>query len=79
MAGRTPEAGSFELVDIAASAEVVDGRPLQSSTWSFVPPGPDSQTCAVLQRRARYEPARDESGAKLRAPIYTRTRWVLPR
>ena len=42
-------------------------------------PSLDSQTCAVLQRRARYEPARDESGAKLRAPIYTRTRWVLPR
>lgn len=38
----------------------------------------DSQTCAVLNRRARYEPARDASGMKMLAPIYTRVRWVLP-
>ena len=41
-------------------------------------PSLDSQTCAVLERRARYQPARDASGTKLRAPIYTRIRWVLP-
>ena len=41
-------------------------------------PSLDSQTCAVLERRARFQPARDANGTKLRAPIYTRIRWVLP-
>lgn len=41
-------------------------------------PSLDSQTCAVLERRARYKPATDANGAKLPAPIYSRTRWVLP-
>ena len=41
-------------------------------------PSLDGRTCAVLERRARYKPARDANGTKLLAPIYTRTRWVLP-
>ena len=41
-------------------------------------PSLDRQTCAVLERRARYKPALDAQGTKLRAPIYSRTRWVLP-
>lgn len=41
-------------------------------------PSLDGRTCAILERRARYKPALDAQGTKLRVPVYRRTRWVLP-
>lgn len=38
----------------------------------------DSATCPLLRQRARYEPARDAQGQKLRAPAYYRLSWQLP-
>lgn len=38
----------------------------------------DKATCPLLQQRARYEPARDAQGQKLRAPAYYRFSWQLP-
>ncbi len=38
----------------------------------------DKATCPLLRKRARYEPARDAQGKKLRAPAYYRLSWQLP-
>lgn len=41
-------------------------------------PSLDRQTCAVLQERARFEPARDRSGAAMDGLAFTRILWLLP-
>lgn len=38
----------------------------------------DAQTCAVLMRRARYQPVNDASGNPLRAVTVERVRWLIP-
>ncbi len=38
----------------------------------------DKATCPLLRQRARYEPARDAQGQKIRAPAYYRFSWQLP-
>ncbi len=35
-------------------------------------------TCSILQRRARFTPAVNMAGKSVRAPIFTRVRWMLP-
>lgn len=62
------------LAFVGTDGRVTDCKVIETSGSSSL----DSRTCAVLERRARYEPARDASGTNLRAPIYTRIRWVLP-
>ncbi|WP_019517588.1 TonB family protein [Sphingomonas sp. Mn802worker] len=39
----------------------------------------DSATCRLYQRRARFEPARDDTGAAVAARYDDRVRWQLPR
>lgn len=41
-------------------------------------PALDSQTCTVLLRRAKYSPARDETGIAVRAATVMRVRWMIP-
>ncbi|MDQ3143507.1 MAG: energy transducer TonB [Pseudomonadota bacterium] len=38
----------------------------------------DSSTCAILQRRARFEPARDAGGKPVEDLFSGRIRWELP-
>jgi TonB family protein len=38
----------------------------------------DQATCDVLKERARFEPARDKSGAAMEAPAFTDIRFTLP-
>ncbi len=38
----------------------------------------DETTCKVLTDRARYSPATDSAGRKLRYPVYGRITWILP-
>lgn len=35
----------------------------------------DKKTCAVIQRRARFKPARNSSGNSVRSPGFQRVRW----
>ena len=39
----------------------------------------DSQTCTLIQRRFRYEPARDEAGEATRSTVEEDHRWVFER
>ncbi|WP_344707208.1 energy transducer TonB [Sphingomonas swuensis] len=39
----------------------------------------DRTTCEILQRRARFDPARDKAGAAMAAPSFAEIRWVIPR
>jgi protein TonB len=38
----------------------------------------DAATCAVLQRRARFTPARDKDGKPMAAPAFQTVRWLIP-
>lgn len=38
----------------------------------------DSQTCATISQRGRFEPARTSSGTAVESISYTRVRWELP-
>lgn len=38
----------------------------------------DQHTCALMQRRAAFAPARDKAGKPMAAPIFSQVRWVLP-
>lgn len=38
----------------------------------------EQTTCNILKRRARWTPAKDAAGKSVRAPGFTRIRWVLP-
>lgn len=38
----------------------------------------DAQSCAILQRRARFTPAQDASGRPVKDAVYGRIRWQLP-
>lgn len=38
----------------------------------------DAQTCAVLMRRARYQPVKDGSGNPAKAATVERVRWLIP-
>lgn len=39
----------------------------------------DRTTCEILQRRARFDPARDKEGTAMAAPAFAEIRWVIPR
>lgn len=41
-------------------------------------PALDAQTCAVLVRRARYQPVTDEAGNHVSASTVERVRWIVP-
>ena len=43
---------------------------------SSAPPVLEKATCNVLTKRAKYSPARDAAGRPLRAPSFTRVRWM---
>ena len=71
-------AGRFGTVGVLAWIES-NGR---VSTCEIIEssggPTLEQATCNILKRRARLRPAKDVSGKAVRAPIFTRVRWVLP-
>ena len=38
----------------------------------------EQTTCDILKRRSRFAPAKDAAGKAVRAPMFTRIRWLLP-
>lgn len=57
-----------------------DGRVLTCSVTATSGSGTlDAATCRLYQRRARFEPARDDSGAAVETSYSDRVRWQLPR
>ena len=38
----------------------------------------EATTCSIFQRRARLTPAMNNAGKPVRAPVFTRVRWMLP-
>ncbi len=72
---RRNEAGTV-TTDLAVSAEgqVAACTVVESSGSSDL----DVTTCRVLTQRARFNPARDRSGAAITGHYTKRVRWVLP-
>jgi TonB family protein len=69
------EAGTVGVVlKVGADGHVADCVITQSSGSAAL----DSQTCRLLWTRARFEPARDESGRPIASAWRQRIRWQLP-
>ena len=61
-------------VTIGADGYVRDCAILQSSGHNLL----DQQTCAILRRRAKFQPPRDQTGQQLASEYIGTTRWLLP-
>lgn len=59
---------------VGINGRVTDCTVTASSGW----PGLDAATCAKLTNRARFEPASDQTGAKIEGSYNTAVRWRLP-
>jgi TonB family protein len=59
------------MVTVGVDGKARDCRVLQSAGHAAL----DSTTCAIVVRRARFEPARDASGKPVDAPFFTRISW----
>ena len=59
------------MVTVGVDGRARDCRVLQSAGH----PALDSTTCAIVVRRARFEPAREASGKAVEAPFFTRISW----
>ena len=62
-------------VEVTPGGQVGACRVTQSSSSATL----DAATCAIITRRARYRPARDESGVAVTGSDKVRIKWVLPR
>ena len=71
--GQFGTVGALLWVDIdgrVSTCEVIEtgaAAPLQEAT------------CNIIKRRARYTPGKDAAGKPIRAPVFYRVRWHLPR
>lgn len=62
-------------LEIGASGKVTGCEVVRTSGW----PGLDQASCRTLTDRARFDPATDESGAKVTGSFITAVRWQLPK
>ncbi len=61
-------------LDIAASGKVTSCRVTRSTGHSEL----DDATCKLIERRARFEPARGSNGEPVAGTFRSSVRWVLP-
>ena len=61
-------------LEIAATGKVTDCRITRSTGHAEL----DDATCALVQRRARFEPARGSNGEPVAGSFSSSVRWVLP-
>lgn len=64
----------FQLA-VGSDGRVSSCTVVQSSGW----PGLDAATCALVTKRARFNPAQDESGQPMAGSYSNAIRWVIPR
>lgn len=71
---RAGETGTVGVrLSIAADGQVTECKVITSSTF----PRLDQQTCAMLRKRARYEPAQQADGTKIPSMSFMRFRWMI--
>lgn len=66
------ETGFALLVD--ENGKVADCMVTQTSGHAIL----DTQTCALIMRRAQFDPARDPGGKAVRDRVTSRIRWLIP-